>query len=256
MKAYRSSQEMIEQKDSLAEGLSKNLVIEDKSPSPRIAADGNTKLGCTQSFTLKIDERRNPLGSGQTKNVAMRIPSELVLPRIPATTVQVKLVQPIIAGTYYTKPAYLLRLQLHAKALGNEPGLISRIQSASISVLLEDASVTEKAETSGGLQSDRNRIAVCAEVEPKHLSFVKTFPGHEGWKPFIPAIEVSGKENVNFRTGEDLGNLNISVRRKGSPSRSLLVTVTEDTVRMAGIPSYVTIPLILTHQSRRLQMRV
>jgi hypothetical protein len=256
MNTYPSSQETTGQKDSLAEGMSKNLLILNQSPSLRIAADSNTKLDYTQSFALKIDERRNPLGSGQTKNVEMRIPCELVLPRIPATTVHVELVQPIIVGTYYTEPAYLLRLQIHFEALGSEPSLISRIQSASISVLLEDASVTEKAEPSGGLQFDRNQMAACAEVEPQHLSFVKTFPGIEGWKPFIPAKEASSKEEVDVGTNGELGNLNISARRMGSQGRSLLVKVTEDTVRMTGIPSYLTIPFILTHQSLRFCMRV
>jgi hypothetical protein len=44
--------------------------------------------------------------------------------------------------------------------------------------------------------------------------------------------------------------------RKGRQRNSLLVNVAENPIQMAGIPSYLTIPLILTHHSRRFSMRV
>jgi len=235
--------------------MSKNLSTQDQSPSTYINADRSAGLILTQSFTLQVDKGRNQLGSGKTKLVEPRLPREIVLPRISATTVHVELVQPIIAGTYYSEPAYLLRLQLHIVALDSDPSLISRIQSASVSVLLEDAQVTKEAETSRDFQWDLDLMAAYAEAGPKHPSFAKTFPGHEDWKPFSPVIEASSKGEVDLRARGDLDTLTISVRRKGSPCKSLLINVA-DNLGIAGIPSYMTVPLILTHRSLRSYIRI
>ncbi|KAH8892519.1 hypothetical protein GQ53DRAFT_746060 [Thozetella sp. PMI_491] len=110
------------------------------------------------------------------------------------------------------------------------------------------------------------------EDEPPHPSTVKTFPGPSGWTGPISTASVVEETGVRVklgwegvgasvqdkiqRTKTEKGSVKVAVVRKGRQRNSLIVTVAEDPIDAAGIPDYLTIPLIVTHHSRRFSMRV
>lgn len=230
-------------------------------------------LHLTQSFTLTIDEGGGQLSTPQiNRTVELSIPREIISSSISSTILHAELVRPIIAGTYHGTPAYLVRLQFQLEAPRSSNSLMSRIQNASIKALLEDAPVKKKTEPSPILQWDRKKRTAKTDSEPEHPSFVKTFPGPEGWEGPVSTAEISTEKELGLqagwnglgvnarwglnRTREEPGALKMTVIRNGEQRNNLLLKVTEDPVQMIGIPSYLTFPLIVTHHSRRFSMRV
>ncbi|OBT46343.1 hypothetical protein VE00_02778 [Pseudogymnoascus sp. WSF 3629] len=227
----------------------------------------------TQSFTLTIDQGGGQLSTAQTNTTAeLSIPREIISSSISSTIFHAELLRPIIAGTYHGTPAYLVRLQFQLEAPGSSQSWLSRIQNASISAILEDAPVSKKAESGTSRQWNRKRRTVQADSEPQHPAIVKTFPGPEGWEGPVSAAPVSTDKAFGLQAGwdglsasaswsqsrarEELGALKVMAVRKGQQRNSLLVNVVENPIQMAGIPSYLTIPLILTHHSRRFSIRI
>lgn len=246
--------------------------LHDSSPSLRTTRTSHPDLQLIQSFTLTIDEGDGQLSTPQINSTTeLSIPREIISSSISSTILHAELMRPIIAGTYHGTPAYLVRLQFQLETPGSSPSLMRRIQNASINALLEDASVKKKAESSATLQWDK-KWALEIESELEHPSFVKTFPRSKGLAGPVSAAEIFTEKEpglqagwnglgANARWGQSrargkMGALEMDVELKGRQSNSLLVKVAENPVQMTGIPSYLTIPFILTHHSRRFSMRV
>ena len=269
MNTQEMSQPGGREKDRAVDGTLDIPSPSDDAVSPRNSENLHPDLLFAQSFSLTIDEEDGQLSSGQTNTpIELSIPRPIIKSSITSTIIHVELVRPIIAGTYNGDPAYLLRLQFQLVAPGSAKGLDSRIQNVDISALLEDAPVRKRGAVLKGLQWDRKRRPAQAEPEPKQPEFASTFPGPKGWEgPFPTSRELGPEVNgLGAHPGgdqrhsrEELGTLKVTTVRKGwkgSKYNSLFVNVAEDPVQMTGVPSYLTIPLIIRHHSRRFSMRV
>lgn len=243
----------------MAESHVRSMVVEVPSATDGPPLSDEVDLVLGQRLRVTLDESGNQLSKPQTNR-----PSELCIPRniisssVSSAIFHAEFLRPIIAGTYHDVPAYLVILQFQLAIPGNSRSW-SRIQRADISVLVKDAPCDPAEE-----ESDDD------DDEPSHPSIVKTFPGPEGWKGALSTAEVTESSEVGLQLGLDsvsasvkggrtrtkteTGAVSVIVVRR--QSNSLQVTVTEDSVDRAGVPQYLRIPVILTHQARRFSMRV
>lgn len=236
---------------------------EDEVQSPSDSLFDMEDLVLVQPLTTTVDEGGNQLSSPQTNKPAeLSIPREIISEGVSTSNFQSELLRPIFAGTYRGTPAYLVRLQFQVSTPGNRRNWRSRIKTAGINVLLQDAPRDTGGEDSTDDEDD----------EPLHPSVVKTFPGEEPWNGTPSTAEVTEHGEIGLQLGwnsvsastkvgrsqtkTETGAVEVMSRRKGRQRNSLLVTVSENAVDAAGIPRYLTIPLIITHHTRRFSMGV
>ncbi|KFY83695.1 hypothetical protein V498_07883, partial [Pseudogymnoascus sp. VKM F-4517 (FW-2822)] len=147
--------------------------IEDPGPaslaplidSNRDITDPDPEFQFSLPLTITIDET----GGGQLSAPKTNTKAELSIPRAiisesssKSSLIQAELLRPILAGTHLGDPSYLVRLQLHLYTPGASRSWLSRIQTASINVLLEDAPYDEKLDSSDEDEDDDE------DEEPMH----------------------------------------------------------------------------------------
>ncbi|KAL2064052.1 hypothetical protein VTL71DRAFT_4546 [Oculimacula yallundae] len=218
---------------------------------------------------ITIEESSDQLSAPKTNK-----PFQLSEPRLiisesasKINLVQAKLLRPILAGTYFGDPAYLLRLQLHLYTPGASRSWLSRIQSASINVTLQDAPVSRDDNGDSSEEEDSDE-----DEEPEHPSIVNTFPSESGWEgplrsalltrtielgtqigyqPFITAsVGTSFSE-----TREKTGAVKIKVGIRGE-SNILNVVLEENPIDREGVPDFLVVPFVVAHNARRFSVRV
>ncbi|KAI0134493.1 hypothetical protein BJ170DRAFT_591468 [Xylariales sp. AK1849] len=231
----------------------------DELQSPSDSSLDTLDLVLVQELRATVDEGGGQLSVPQTNRPAeLSIPREIISSSVSSSILQAELLRPIIVGTYHDTPAYLVRLQFQLAVPGGSRSWLSRIQTATINVLLKDA--------------PRDVKEGPIDDEPSHPSIVKTMPGPKGWEGKPSKAEVTENKEIGLQLGWDAlsasanvgrsrkkaetGAIKVMAVRKGPQRNSLLVTVAEDPVDAAGIPEYLTIPLIITHHTRRFSMRV
>jgi hypothetical protein len=233
-------------------------------PNIDIAETGD-QFSWTISFAF--DETHSQLSTPR-KNTPEeeRTPPEIVSSSISTTRLQCELLRPLLAGSYQSVPAYLLKLQFQFQVMKGDRSWLKRIQAASISVVFEDAPLGEK------VQTKRRRRAGRQDGDVIHPAVVKTFPGPEGWQGPISTSPKSNDVGVGLqagwmglgadvnwsqsRTKDESGAAKVDVMRTGPQRNCLFVNIMENPVDAAGIPALLVIPLIVTHHSRRFSMRV
>ena len=234
-------------------------------------------LAFSQDFTFTVIESSSQLSATPITNDSdelLSIPREIISSRISATKLQSELLRPIIAGTYNGLPAYLLKLQFQFYDSGGGRTWFSRIQSADISVLLEDAPSDG---TEDGPQSGRRRKRPGKNV--KHPSIDKVYPGTKGWTGPISTAPVTMVKGTEFQAGwsgagpslgakanlsesrstNDTGSASVttmSTGTSGTQRNSLRISIMENPIDAHGILPYLVAPLIVTHHHRRFKMRV
>lgn len=234
-------------------------IARDELQSTQGSSFDEADLVLVQSLRTTVDEGGDQLSAPQTNHTTeLSVPREIISSSVSSSILQSEVLRPIFAGTYLKSPAYLVRLQFQLVVPGGNRSWLSRIQTANITVLLKDAPYDIK-ET------------LMAE-EPPHPSIVKTFPGPTGWEGIPTTAEATANRDVGLQLGWDAvgasvnvgesrtrtvtGAVKVKVARRGRQRNSLAVTVTEDPVDAAGIPDYLTIPIIVAHHTRRFSMRV
>jgi len=220
-------------------------------------------------LTITIDETGGQLSAPKTNTKA-----ELSIPRAiisesgsKSSLIQAELLRPILAGTHLGDPSYLVRLQLHLYTPVASRSWLSRIQTASINVLLEDAPHDEKLDSSDEDEDDDE------DEEPMHPSIVNTFPRGNGWEGplrsalvtetidfgtqlgYDPFISVSGNRS-NSETRVKTGAVKVKLGIKGRRSNILHVVVEENQIDREGVPDFLVIPFVIAHKARRFSMRV
>jgi hypothetical protein len=221
----------------------------------------------SQTICFIPDETHSQLSSPR-KNTAEEehTPPEIITSSISTTRLQSELLRPLLAGTYQTVPAYLLKIQFQFQSPKGDKSWMKRIQAASISVVFEDAPPGEK------VQAGRRRRAGRQDPDVKHPAVVKTSPGPEGWQGPISTSPISNEVGVGLQTGwlgnganvnwsqsrtkDEIGVAKVDTMRTGPQRNCLLIDVVENPVDGSGIPALLVIPLIVTHHSRRFSMRV
>lgn len=236
--------------------------IEDPGPG-----SGPDQVQFSLPLNITIDETSGQLSAPKTNDKA-----ELSIPRaiisesgIRSSLIQAKLQRPILAGTYFDEPSYLIRLQLHLYTPGASRSWLSRIQTASINVLLEDAAREEKRHSSDDDDEEYE--------EPMHPSIMNHFPGENGWEGplqsalvtkttdlgtqlgYDPFISVSGSRSISD-TRVKTGAVKVKLGIKGRRSNILHVVVEENPIDREGVPDFLVIPFVIAHRSRRFSMRV
>ncbi|RBR23102.1 uncharacterized protein FIESC28_04097 [Fusarium coffeatum] len=220
-------------------------------------------------LTVSIDEDEGQLSAPQTNT-----PAQLSIPRpiISSGTsplLQAELLRPIFAGTYFNDPAYLVRLQLQMSLPGGDRSWLSRIQTAEIRVLIEDA---PRDDEQGEDDEEDDESNEDESEKLLHPAIVKAFPGPSGWKGSPQSAEVTTENSLVMQIGYNstsisynLGEsqawtktraIKVKVAHRGPGRNILYVRVEENAVDKAGVPDYLVVPFIITHQSRRFRMRV
>jgi hypothetical protein len=237
--------------------------------SNRDSTDPDPEFQFSLPLTITIDETGGQLSAPKTNTKA-----ELSIPRAiisesgsKSSLIQAELLRPILAGTHLGDPSYLVRLQLHLYTPGASRSWLSRIQNASINVLLEDAPHDQELDSSDEDQDDDE------DKEPMHPSIVNTFPGGNGWKGplrsalvtetidfgtqlgYGPFISVSGNRS-NSETRVKTGSVKVKLGIKGRRSNILHVVVEENPIDREGVPDFLVIPFVIAHKARRFSMRV
>jgi hypothetical protein len=240
---------------------------------------GNGGLVFEQSLTWTLNDSSSQLSAKPKTNDEpglLNIPREIISASISSTKLQAELLRPLISGTYFGKPAYLLHLQIAFKDSSGGRDWLKRIQSAEINVLLQDAPRYTEGQQTPPSKARRRPGKSVQTSTVKHPSIEKTYPGSEDWHGPISSIPITtnigaglqaGWEgigaNANWsesRSKTDIGSAKVSVVRSstgsGSQRNNVFITVLEDPVEKHGIHSHLIVPMIVTHHSRRFQMRV
>jgi len=209
-------------------------IMNEVSQQTESSETSDAELLSSQSLTLIIDDGHSQLNTPQTNNEEeLCIPREIISYNISKSAFQSELLRPLVIGRFHGEENYyFLRLQFQFQAADGGNNWLSRIQKAKITVLLEDAPLEETGRT--------RRIRPKRDV--KTPGFVKTYPGPGGWQG---PIDTTGK-----------GLAKVETLRSGTQCESLVVTITEDANDGHGIPSYLIIPVIVSHHKRRFSMRV
>jgi hypothetical protein len=239
-------------------------------------------------LTVSIDEDGGQLSAPQTNT-----PAQLSIPRPIISSekspmLQAELLRPVFAGTYFNDPAYLVRLQLRMSLSGGDRSWLSRIQTTEIRVLIEDAprdegprSTPDDAEhgEDGEDGEDDDEDDEGDEYDDEdddeellHPAIVKAFPGPSGWEGSPQSAEVTTESSLVMQIGYNPASISYNLGESqtwmktrtvkvqvahGGPGRNILyVRVEENAVDKAGVPNYLVVPFIITHQPRRFRMRV
>lgn len=222
-----------------------------------------------QSFTFSIEDDESELSSSYTNEEEdLSVPREIISSAISSTILQSECRRPIIAGTYNDEPAFLLKLQFQFIVPGSDHSWLSRIRSATISVILEDA----PAEAELADQPKLKRKGARQHREKNHPSIPRAYPGPEGWEGPISTEVVSTEFGTGLQAGwqgiganahwnqtrskDEKGTVTVKTMITGQRRNQLLVAVKENPVDAYGIPSFLVVPLVVTHTSRRFSMRV
>jgi hypothetical protein len=248
--------------------------MDDNTTQPAMKDPGTPKEPLTQSFSFEIDDNSSQLSVvPQTNNeVELSIPREIISTSVSSTKLQSEILRPIIAGTYNSIPAYLLKAQFQFQIPDSGPNWFKRITAASISIVVEDAPFNEATSANSQRQYRRRGKGTQASPGANPPAIIKTYPGEEGWQGPISTAVVSNVTGAGIKAGWIVGgNADFNHSRKndytgtakvmtlrsgGAQRNNLLVTVVENPVDGQGIPSFLVLPFILTHQSRRFSMRV
>ncbi|KIL84888.1 hypothetical protein FAVG1_11758 [Fusarium avenaceum] len=209
-------------------------------------------------LTVSVDEEGGQLSAPQTNT-----PTQLSIPRPLISSgkspmLQAQLLRPIFAGTYFNDPAYLVRLQLQMSLSGGDRSWLSRIQTAEIRILIEDA--------------PRDDAEDDEDDELLHPAIVKAFPGPSGWEGSPKSAEVTTESGLVMQIGYNPASISynlgdsqtwtktravkVKVSHDGPGRNILYVRVEENAVDKAGVPDYLVVPFIITHRPRRFRMRV
>jgi hypothetical protein len=242
-------------------------LVADHASSSLITNPAETSDQYSQSINFTVDESHSQLSAPRTNTPEQQfVPPEIISSSISKTRLQCELLRPLLAGTYQEVPAYLLKLQFQFQVTKGDRSWLKRIQTASISVVLEDAPLVKK------IQTGRRRRAAQSDDDIKHPAVVETFPGPEGWQGPVSTRLISTEVGVGLqagwaglgadvnwsqsRTKDDTGLTKVKTMRTGPQRNNLLVTVEENPIDASGIPELLVIPLLVTHHSRRFSMRV
>ena len=221
----------------------------------------------SQTIALTVNDTHSQLAAPLTNTPEQQsIPRDIISSSISTTRLQSELQRPLLAGTYSDVPAYLLKLQFQFLVPKGSQSWLKRIQTASISVVLEDAPAGEV------VQKSRNRRTARLDAGAKHPNIIKTFPGAEGWEGPVSTRVTSNEVGVGLQAGwaglgaeiswsqsrsrDEAGTVKVDTMRTGPQRNSLLVTISENPVSANGIPAFVVIPLLVGHHQRRVSMRV
>jgi hypothetical protein len=209
------------------------------------------------------DDESQLLSPGQVNNntIDQSVPREIIT-SINSAGLQSECLRPLIAGTFNDEHALLLKLQFQFNMLESS-SWFSRVQSAIISVVLEDAP---------GVSGTGSATQASDQQSP---SVMKTYPGPEGWNGPIAVKQVSntvsagvgislnelGSPGANARVGKTSSMevkraATVKTMRRGERRNELTIRVKENPIDADGIPSHLIVPLIVTHNSRRFSMRV
>jgi hypothetical protein len=250
------------------------LSEDSKSPIPLSVFDSdsddtNFSSPVLLPLTVSIDDDAGQLSAPQKNNQAqLSEPRQIISSGNSSSLLQAELLRPVLAGTYFDEPAYLVRLQLQLSLSGGNRSWLSRIQTVDIHVLTEDAPRDEGQSASDDSEdSDDDE-----EEELPHPAIVKAFPGPSGWEGTPLSSEVTiGSEigmqigyspaSISYNIGESrtwtkTGAVKVKVAHKGPGQNKLHVRVEESSVDKAGVPDYLVVPFIIAHRSRRFRMRV
>lgn len=246
----------------------------------------DSDLRYSQSFPFAVDESCPELSTPITNSDAEHfIPRDIISSNISRTKLQSELMRPLIAGTYCGRPAYLLKLQFQFQVPEGGRNWFSRIKVASISIALEDAPAQVAVKEPPGSKAGRKKKSFRSGTDGNNPTIVKTYPGPEGFEGRIPTTPATNSKKVRTQsydhaharsqanaqaqahpqsdesmakeqdfTEEDTSTAKVETMRTGKQREKLIVTLTE--TNGVGIPSFLVVPLILTHQSRRFSMRV
>ncbi|KAF5693055.1 hypothetical protein FDENT_2315 [Fusarium denticulatum] len=247
-----------------------------KSPIPSSvfdsdADDTNFTSPVLLPLTVSIDDDgAGQLSAPQTNNTAqLSEPREIISSGDSPSLLQAALKRPVLAGTYFNEPAYLVQLQLHLSLSGGNRSWLRRIQTVDIHVLVEDAPRDDAQNDSDDSDSSDSDYE---EEEFPHPAIVKAFPSPSGWEGTPQSAEVSlthgiglqvgyTPASVSYNIGESrtwtkTGAVKVKVAHKGPEQNKLHVRVEESSVDKAGVPDYLLVPFIIRHRSRRFRMRV
>ncbi|KAJ4269499.1 hypothetical protein NW762_001159 [Fusarium torreyae] len=224
-------------------------------------------------LTVSIDEAGGQLSAPQKNTRAqLSIPREIISSGKSSTLLQAELLRPVFAGTYFNEPAYLVRLQLQMSLSGGDRSWLSRIQTADIHVLVEDAPRDERSRSASDddESEDDDEVDEDDDEELLYPAIVKAFPGPSGWEGSPQSAEVTNGSGLGMQIGYDpasisynvgesrtwvkTGTVKVKAVRKGP--NVLRVRVEENAVDKAGVPGHLVVPFIITHRSHRFRMSV
>ncbi|KAJ4143123.1 hypothetical protein BFJ63_vAg100 [Fusarium oxysporum f. sp. narcissi] len=252
------------------------LPEDSKSPIPSSvfdsdADDTNFMSPVLLPLTVSIDDD----DAGQLSAPQTNTPAELSEPRQIISSgdsselLQAELRRPVLAGTYFNEPAYLVQLRLHLSLSSGNRSWLSRIQTVDIHVLVEDAPRDDGQNVSDDSEDSDDDYE---EEEFPHPAIVKAFPGPSGWEGSPQSAEVTitngigmqvgyNPASISYNIGESrtrtkTGAIKVKVAHKGPGQNKLHVRVEESSVDKAGVPDYLLVPFIIRHRSRRFRMRV
>ncbi|KAH7399639.1 hypothetical protein BKA66DRAFT_452261 [Pyrenochaeta sp. MPI-SDFR-AT-0127] len=242
----------------------------------------DSSLQFSQSFPFEIDDSCPELSTPITNSAdELSIPRDIISSNISRTKLQSELLRPLIAGTYNGLPAYLLKLQFQFQVPGVGRKTFSRIKLASIRITLGDAPDEGDAKGQSSNKSGWKKRAYGTSANVKCPELVEWYPGPEGFNGRIPSAPASSDKVVRIQShnhghngaqtqaqahSSDIANWNqdvieedtsiarVDTMRTGRHREKLIITLTE--TDNLGIPSFLVVPLIVVHQSRRFSMRV
>lgn len=227
---------------------------------------GDSSLNHAFKFILEEDVPEGQLSSHLTnKKAEHSFPREI----ISSSVAQAEILRPVFGGTYKGSEAYLVRL--HFELSGRNKSWFSRIQTANVTVLLEDAPRNQH--PSDDEHEDEDEDEDDEDDERPQPSIVKVFPGPEGWTGRPTSVTISTTTGLAVQLGDssllsvtphiaetrtwtEEHAVRVKTSRRGSHRNTLLVDISEDSVKADGVPEFITIPLIITHHGRRFSMRV
>lgn len=226
-----------------------------------------------RTFQLAVDDDHAELSSEVQTNTGehLSIPREIISTSISSTSLQTEILRPLIAGTYNGKPAYLLKLQFQSQMRGGGQDWLNRIQSATITVVVDDAPLKDAIPTRVSLFGRRKRPGRPGD-DALPPAIITTFPGPEGWKGPISTAQTYNEVNVGLQAGymgvgantgytqhisKDIkGAAEVTTMRSGQHRNILSIRVAENPIDSGGIPSCLVVPMVVTHHSRRFSMHV
>ncbi|KAF4956682.1 hypothetical protein FGADI_3671 [Fusarium gaditjirri] len=232
------------------------------------ADDTNFTSPILLPLTVSIDDDdAGQLSAPQTNTTAeLSEPRQIISSGDSSKFLQAELLRPVLAGTYFDEPAYLVQLQLHLSLSSGNRSWLSRIQTVDIHVLVEDAPRDDRQNVSDDSSDDDYE-----EEEFPHPAIVKSFPSPSGWEGTPQSADVTLTHGIGVQVGYNPASISYSIGQSRAWTKTgavkvqvahkpgqnkLHVRVEESSVDKAGVPDYLLVPFIIRHRSRRFRMRV